>query len=163
MVLLPPFLGPGFRLGGITWCARFECGSCAQFAVDEKDLMIEWLHALKVCGAALSTKKLDGAPTTELLYEKATKPGKKTVDIVASCTAMTQKYEAQLEEVTFPKSRDLPHLFWSGLCVIGVVVRLRSGEFSGSGMRSTTPSWSCSTSTRQLSSWKLRRRSWTRL
>ena len=119
MVLLPPFLGPGFRLGGIIWCARFECGSCAQFAVDEKDLMIEWLHALKVCGAALSTKKLDGAPTTELLYEKATKPGKKTVDLVASCTAMTQKYEAQLEEVTFPKSRDLPHLFWSGLCVIG--------------------------------------------
>ena len=84
LVLLPPFLGPGFRLGGITWCARFECGSCAQFAVDEKDLMIEWLHALKVCGAALSTKKLDGAPTTELLYEKATKPGRKTVDIVAS-------------------------------------------------------------------------------
>ena len=42
-------------------CARFECGRCgAQFAVDEKDLMIEWLHALKVCGAALSTKKLDG-------------------------------------------------------------------------------------------------------
>ena len=28
--------------------------------MDEKDLMIEWLHALKVCGAALSTKKLDG-------------------------------------------------------------------------------------------------------
>ena len=88
--------------------------------MDEKDLMIEWLHALKVCGAALSTKKLDGgdakAPTTEQIYEKATKPGKKTADIVASCTAMTQKYEAQLEEVRLPVICCI--WFWSGLCVI---------------------------------------------
>ena len=77
-------------------------------AVDDKDLMLEWLHALNLCGAQL-------APGTLKNYEdevkKANKKGGNLTDLGEAFADITDRYEA-LMEIEYEKQRELDLAFY---------------------------------------------------